>query len=86
MQFVTPTISDLRFAVDLNAEGNIAMSGETASGQKNFTIKNFRTSFTEPETLNDFISADNIVTRLMSIVLGTFTQASLRQTIVRKVE
>jgi len=46
LQFVEPKTVDLTVGVDLNANGTIAMDGETPAGQKTITVKGFKTAGT----------------------------------------
>ncbi len=42
LQFVDPKTVGLSVNVDLNANGNIAQTGDTAAGQKTVTINGFK--------------------------------------------
>lgn len=90
LSFEVPYNSDLRVAVDLNSDGNIAMAGETPAGQKNFTCKYFSTTdnsvpSSDGVNLNTSSNAESIISGLMRIICGTYTASTLRQTITRKV-
>lgn len=63
LQFVEPKVADLSVAVDVNASGNIAMSGETPAGSKIITIKGFKTAGTVTD-------ASNIFTKILGTIGG----------------
>lgn len=63
LQFVEPKVVDLSVGVDVNAAGNIAMSGETPAGSKIITIKGFKTAGTVTD-------ATTIFTKLLGTIGG----------------
>ena len=77
--FNNPLISDLKVNVDLNAEGNIAQEGETAAGQKTFTIKGFTANGNATQAIDVF-------NRLIEgIVGGSYDTLSATRTITQSI-
>ena len=60
IQFVDPKVVSLTVDVGINSSGNIAMEGETATGQKTLTIGGFKASGTgtNAETVIEKIVGD----------------------------
>ena len=76
--FENPATSVLKVAVPVNQDGNIAQDGETAAGNKLFTLKGFKTDGSADD-------ADKIFTEIFTNIAGTtYDTLSATQTITRK--
>lgn len=88
MELIIPAASTLKFDIDLTAEGNIAMAGDTPAKTKTVSFKYFATL--EPhaleDTLNNYDNAEDVVDMLESIFGFTYTPLSISQTITRETE
>lgn len=80
LQFAEPKVVDLSVAVDVNATGNIAQSGDTPAGSKAVTIKGFKTA----GTMTD---ATTVFTKILGTIGGatyTLSTAAKKYTVNAK--
>ena len=77
--FVDPAVATLKVEIDLNQNGNIAMSGETPAGTKTISFNGFKATgnFTDAQTVFNKI--------LVGIAGATPNSATAQRTVTAKV-
>lgn len=80
--FIDPKVATLKVEVDLNENGNIAMSGKTPAGTKTITFNGFTAAGSGTVA---FTNAQTVFTKVLGGIAGaTFNSASAQRIITEK--